>query len=113
MRPLQQRLRRRSADSADGCRQHEANAAEQSLRHSRRHVTRELAPRQLAQDIRHAFRRGGEKNHAARRSELEVAVDAELYLTRRAMLALLRLEAQTHSVMKQVEALLSRAFGRC
>eukprot|EP00964_Phaeocystis_antarctica_P094906 scaffold61532_cov37-Phaeocystis_antarctica.AAC.1 len=61
MRPLQQRLRRRSADSADGRRQHEANAAEQSLRHSRRHVTREFAPRQPAQDIRHALRRGGER----------------------------------------------------
>ena len=48
MRPLQQGLRRCTTNGSDGRRQHEANAAEQRLRHSWRHVIRELALRQLA-----------------------------------------------------------------
>jgi hypothetical protein len=99
---VQQRLRRRAADGADGRREYEADAAEQRLRLRRRHSPRELAPRHLAQNIRHALGRRREDDRAPGGGELQVAVDAELHLPRRAALAFLRLEAQPHGVVQHI-----------
>ena len=107
MRTLQQRLRSGTPNRTDGGLQDEAQPAEQGLRLGGGHVVGGLAARQIGKDVCHPLRGGGEEHGVARRRDAQVARHAKLHLLRRAQLAFLRLEAQPHGSVQQVERPLS------